>query len=114
MANAGLQGRTTIDDKSKELELSFDNLQHDFLAMIEKVFPDPTSAPHLVVGLFHSLRFIFQPWSHSLFLIHQLMGHSMGASPTISCAPILQKKGYKVVGVVVLDVVEGKSGASDP
>ena len=33
----------------------------------------------------------------------------MGASPIISSAPILQKRGYKVVGVIVLDVVEGKS-----
>jgi protein phosphatase methylesterase 1 len=31
----------------------------------------------------------------------------MGASPIISCAPLLQQQGYKVVGVVILDVVEG-------
>jgi protein phosphatase methylesterase 1 len=31
----------------------------------------------------------------------------MGASPIIASAPVLQKLGYKVVGVIVLDVVEG-------
>jgi protein phosphatase methylesterase 1 len=39
----------------------------------------------------------------------QLLGHSMGASPIISSAPILQQKGYKISGVVVLDVVEGEA-----
>jgi thioesterase domain-containing protein len=43
----------------------------------------------------------------------QLLGHSMGASPVISAAPILQSRGYKVVGVVVLDVVEGEQKASE-
>ena len=37
------------------------------------------------------------------------MGHSMGAAPILSAAPILQKKGYKIPGVSVLDVVEGMS-----
>jgi protein phosphatase methylesterase 1 len=32
----------------------------------------------------------------------------MGASPVVSSTPILQKDGYKVVGVIVLDVVEGE------
>jgi protein phosphatase methylesterase 1 len=31
----------------------------------------------------------------------------MGASPVMSAAPLLQQEGYKIVGVVVLDVVEG-------
>jgi thioesterase domain-containing protein len=43
----------------------------------------------------------------------QLLGHSMGASPVISAAPILQSRGYKVVGVVVLDVVEGEQKSSE-
>jgi protein phosphatase methylesterase 1 len=37
------------------------------------------------------------------------MGHSMGAGPILSAAPILQKKGYIVPGVIVLDVVEGRA-----
>ena len=32
----------------------------------------------------------------------------MGASPVVSSTPLLQKEGYKVVGVIVLDVVEGE------
>lgn len=35
------------------------------------------------------------------------MGHSMGAAPILSAAPALQERGYGVVGVIVLDVVEG-------
>ena len=31
----------------------------------------------------------------------------MGAAPILSAAPELQKKGYTIPGVVVLDVVEG-------
>jgi protein phosphatase methylesterase 1 len=36
------------------------------------------------------------------------LGHSMGASPVVSSTPLLQKEGYKVVGVIILDVVEGE------
>lgn len=36
------------------------------------------------------------------------MGHSMGAAPVLSAAPLLQQKGYKIPGVIVLDVVEGE------
>lgn len=70
--------------KGDDLVLSFENLQRDFLAFIAEVFPEPSQSPDFV-----------------------LLGHSMGASPIISSAPLLQSKGYKVVGVVILDVVEG-------
>lgn len=43
-------GKTTTKDGTKELELSFDNLQRDFLAMIRQIFPDPTESPDLVVS----------------------------------------------------------------
>ena len=33
----------------------------------------------------------------------------MGAAPVTAAVPELQKKGYKVPGVIVLDVVEGES-----
>jgi protein phosphatase methylesterase 1 len=36
------------------------------------------------------------------------MGHSMGAAPILEASPALQKLGYNVPGVVVLDVVEGE------
>jgi hypothetical protein len=32
----------------------------------------------------------------------------MGAAPILSASPILQQKGYRVPGVIVLDVVEGQ------
>lgn len=38
----------------------------------------------------------------------------MGASPVVSSTPLLQKDGYKVVGVIVLDVVEGKRSSFSP
>jgi hypothetical protein len=41
------------------------------------------------------------------FTHNQLLGHSMGAGPTVSACPELQKLGYTVSGVVVIDVVEG-------
>jgi hypothetical protein len=39
------------------------------------------------------------------------MGHSMGAAPILAAVPLLQKKGYTVPGIIVLDVVEGEPGA---
>ncbi|OCF40785.1 protein phosphatase methylesterase 1 [Kwoniella heveanensis CBS 569] len=67
-----------------ERDLSLPTLLSDFLGLVEHMFPDPKAAPSLV-----------------------LLGHSMGAAPILSAAPILQSKGYTVPGVVVLDVVEG-------
>jgi protein phosphatase methylesterase 1 len=43
-----------------------------------------------------------------IVLISQLMGHSMGAAPILEVSPVLQKEGYSVPGVIVLDVVEGE------
>lgn len=51
----------------------------------------------------------------SSFAAHpQLMGHSMGAAPILAAVPLLQKKGYTVPGIIVLDVVEGEPGAPIP
>ncbi|WVR07798.1 hypothetical protein IAU60_004841 [Kwoniella sp. DSM 27419] len=78
-------GRTkTTGGLDVERDLSLATLSTDFLGLIQHLFPDPKTAPSFV-----------------------LMGHSMGAAPVVSAAPILQDKGYKVPGVVVLDVVEG-------
>ncbi|KAJ9104717.1 hypothetical protein QFC20_004489 [Naganishia adeliensis] len=77
-------GKTKTDPEEDSKVVSFDNVQNDFIALIKQVFPDANEAPDLL-----------------------LLGHSMGASPVVSSTPLLQKDGYKVVGVIVLDVVEG-------
>jgi protein phosphatase methylesterase 1 len=97
-------GKTTTSDTAKELELSFANLQQDFLAMIKELYPEPKESPDLVVS--EPLPSLSVRLTNSD--VEQLLGHSMGASPIISSAPVLQKLGYKVVGVIVLDVVEGE------
>lgn len=56
------------------------------LAVLLTLFPNPKTAPTLF-----------------------LLGHSMGAAPTLEAAPELQKRGYRVGGVIVLDVVEGSA-----
>jgi len=61
------------------------------MGVVEHLFPAGKDAPSLV-----------------------LIGHSMGAAPTLRAAPILQSKGYTVPGVVVLDVVEGTAVESLP
>ncbi|WWD19517.1 hypothetical protein CI109_103978 [Kwoniella shandongensis] len=78
-------GKTkTEGGKEVERDLSLPTLLADFLGLVEHLFPEPKDAPSFV-----------------------LAGHSMGAAPVLSAAPILQQKGYKVPGVIVLDVVEG-------
>ncbi|KAJ9099158.1 hypothetical protein QFC21_004038 [Naganishia friedmannii] len=77
-------GKTKTQPEEAERVLSFENLQHDFVALLKQVYPVSADAPGFI-----------------------LLGHSMGASPVMSAAPLLQQEGYKIVGVVVLDVVEG-------
>ncbi|WVF73184.1 hypothetical protein IAT40_008003 [Kwoniella sp. CBS 6097] len=78
-------GKTQTEGSvNHERDLSLPTLLSDFLSLIEHMFPDPKQSPTLM-----------------------LLGHSMGAAPILSAAPILQSKGYTVPGVVVLDVVEG-------
>ncbi|WWC64436.1 uncharacterized protein I303_107046 [Kwoniella dejecticola CBS 10117] len=76
-------GKTKAIDSS-ETDLCLHTLQNDLIGLIEHVFPNPKESPSLL-----------------------LMGHSMGAAPILSSAPLLQKKGYTIPGVIVLDVVEG-------
>jgi len=108
--NVRALGKTTTHGGAAELELSFANLQQDFIAMIKELFPAPSESPDLVVSWCAIPR-------GCVGLIDsdssQLLGHSMGASPIIASAPVLQKLGYKVVGVIVLDVVEGMAMRSD-
>ncbi|WVQ67143.1 uncharacterized protein L199_005338 [Kwoniella botswanensis] len=78
-------GRTkTAGSSSSEQDLSLPTLHNDLLGLIQHIFPDAKESPSLI-----------------------LLGHSMGAAPILSSAPILQKKGYTIPGVIVLDVVEG-------
>ncbi|KAK1922072.1 putative structural constituent of ribosome [Papiliotrema laurentii] len=78
-------GKTTSEGgKSRDTDLSLDTLLSDFLGVITHMYPDPSTAPSLL-----------------------LLGHSMGAAPILSAAPVLQQRGYNVPGVIVLDVVEG-------
>ncbi|WVO21083.1 protein phosphatase methylesterase 1 [Cryptococcus decagattii] len=84
-------GKTSTRDPKLELDLSHDTLLSDFVALIEMIFPNPKESPSLI-----------------------LLGHSMGAAPVVSAAPELQKKGYIIPGVVVLDVVEGTAVESLP
>ncbi|OWT37308.1 protein phosphatase methylesterase 1 [Cryptococcus neoformans] len=84
-------GKTSTSDPKLELDLSHDTLLSDFMALIEILFPDPRESPSLI-----------------------LLGHSMGAAPVVSAAPELQRKGYTIPGIVVLDVVEGTAVDSLP
>ncbi|WVW86010.1 hypothetical protein I302_108048 [Kwoniella bestiolae CBS 10118] len=78
-------GKTkTAGSSSSERDLSLPTLLDDFTGLIQHIFPDSKESPSLI-----------------------LLGHSMGAAPILSSAPILQKKGYTIPGVIVLDVVEG-------
>lgn len=100
-----IAGKTKTRPEEAEQVLSFANLQHDFVALIKQLFPVSAEAPDLIVSLEPSNTSSYLPdFPHS----NQLLGHSMGASPVMSAAPLLQQEGYKIVGVVVLDVVEGK------
>ncbi|WWC71875.1 uncharacterized protein I206_105834 [Kwoniella pini CBS 10737] len=74
----------TKTSTSSETDLSLPTLLNDLLGLIEHIFPNPKESPSLL-----------------------LMGHSMGAAPILSAAPMLQKKGCTIPGVIVLDVVEG-------
>ncbi|KAL7413166.1 Alpha/Beta hydrolase protein [Mrakia frigida] len=68
------------------LDLSLETLTSDFLAFLQTMFPNPKASPAFI-----------------------LVGHSMGAAPVLEASPQLQKLGYRVSGVAVLDVVEGSA-----
>ncbi|WRT70358.1 uncharacterized protein IL334_007356 [Kwoniella shivajii] len=84
-------GKTKTDSKESDRDLSLPTLLNDLLGLIEHIFPNTSDAPSFI-----------------------LLGHSMGAAPILSSAPILQNKGYAISGVVVLDVVEGTAIESLP
>lgn len=95
-------GKSRTAPVEKEHDLTLNNLLHDLMGILEHMYPEPRSAPGLLVSW--SSYILYRRTSTHL----QLLGHSMGAAPILSAAPLLQKKGYTVSGVIVLDVVEGE------
>ncbi|KIJ62961.1 hypothetical protein HYDPIDRAFT_135455 [Hydnomerulius pinastri MD-312] len=80
--DARRHGKTTSTESDENL--SMDVLVEDFCAFIQTVFPDPATAPVLM-----------------------LVGHSMGGSVVVRTCPKIQELKYVISGVAVLDVVEG-------
>ncbi|CAL1713614.1 unnamed protein product [Somion occarium] len=83
-------GKTTRisddDDNGAEIEtedLAIGILTDDLVNLISTVYPDPNSAPSLL-----------------------LVGHSLGGSVSVRACPLLQERKYRITGVGVLDVVE--------
>lgn len=81
--DARRHGKTTSSETDDDL--SIDVLVEDFIQVIKTVFPDPQRAPTLL-----------------------LVGHSMGGSVVVRSCPVFLDLKYKVAGVAVIDVVEGK------
>ncbi|KAL4074924.1 Alpha/Beta hydrolase protein [Scleroderma yunnanense] len=80
--DARRHGKTTATGSDENL--SMEVLVEDLYALIQTVFPEPATAPVLM-----------------------LVGHSMGGSVVVrACSKLLEWK-YMVSGVAVLDVVEG-------
>ena len=95
-------GKTSSTDAT-DTDLSIDVLVADFCEMVQILFPDPSSnCPSFLVKHHILIR-------HWIFVdcFLKLVGHSMGASVVVRSCPRLIEKKYRVVGVVVLDVVEG-------
>ncbi|ODN81499.1 hypothetical protein L202_01921 [Cryptococcus amylolentus CBS 6039] len=84
-------GKTRTEPVELEKDLSAETLLSDLISLIDTIFPSPKESPSFI-----------------------MMGHSMGASPTICSVPLLIQKGYLVPGTVVLDVVEGTAVESLP
>lgn len=78
-------GRTvrTNQSGSAEEDFAIETLTADFVNTIEAIFPDPTTAPTLL-----------------------LAGHSLGGSVIVRACTLLQEQKYKITGVAVLDIVE--------
>lgn len=77
-------GKTRTQVPSDDLNLSIETLCNDLVELIKVIFPSPSDAPGLL-----------------------LVGHSMGGSVIVRASTSLLAAKYKVIGVAVLDVVEG-------
>ncbi|KAF8526236.1 Alpha/Beta hydrolase protein [Hysterangium stoloniferum] len=77
-------GRTLSISPTSGLDLSIETLCNDLVELIKTVFPIPSEAPGIL-----------------------LVGHSMGGSVIVRASTPLLAAKYNIVGVAVLDVVEG-------
>jgi len=77
-------GRTSSTSPTSDLDLSIETLCDDLVELIKTIFPKRSEAPGLL-----------------------LVGHSMGGSVIVRASTPLLAAKYKIVGVAVLDVVEG-------
>ncbi|KAJ7909054.1 Alpha/Beta hydrolase protein [Mycena leptocephala] len=82
--DARRHGKTQSTTSPEDSDLSVTTLVDDFVHTLRAVWPQPGAAPTVL-----------------------LVGHSMGGSVVVRSVPLLQDAGYRVSGVVVLDVVEG-------
>ncbi|KZT19774.1 hypothetical protein NEOLEDRAFT_1151753 [Neolentinus lepideus HHB14362 ss-1] len=82
--DARRHGKTVPMDGASDEDLSISVLTDDLTELLKTVFPDAKAAPELL-----------------------LVGHSMGGAVVVHACPQLIDAGYSVLGVVVLDVVEG-------
>ncbi|KZW03635.1 protein phosphatase methylesterase [Exidia glandulosa HHB12029] len=71
---------------AQELDLSLERLSADFVHLVKALYPNPAQAP----------SFLF-------------VGHSMGGAVVVDACPVLLDLKYRVVGVTVIDVVEGSA-----
>jgi protein phosphatase methylesterase 1 len=83
--DARQHGRTASMEPN-DRDLSIEILSADLFQLVQTVFPDPATAPTLL-----------------------LVGHSMGGSVVVQTCPMLLDLKYRIVGVAVLDVVEGSA-----
>ncbi|KAJ7909052.1 hypothetical protein B0H13DRAFT_2494190 [Mycena leptocephala] len=81
--DARRHGKTQCTTSPEDPDLSVTTLVDDFVHTLRAVWPQPGAAPTVL-----------------------LVGHSMGGSVVVRSVPLLQEAGYRVSGVVVLDVVE--------
>lgn len=66
-------------------------------------FPGSIKLSHFSSNIWYS----YSPMKPLLIAFSKLVGHSMGGSVVVRSCPRLIEKKYRIVGVVVLDVVEG-------
>ncbi|EPQ54031.1 protein phosphatase methylesterase [Gloeophyllum trabeum ATCC 11539] len=82
--DARRHGKTVPIDNASDEDLSVGVLAVDLVSLLQTVFPDSKKAPAVL-----------------------LVGHSMGGSVVVQACPEIMAAGYSVLGVAVLDVVEG-------
>ncbi|KAG6872541.1 hypothetical protein C0995_009002 [Termitomyces sp. Mi166 len=82
--DARRHGKTIPTSDHSDGDLSIEVLVQDFTEVTRTIFPDPASAPSLL-----------------------LVGHSMGGSVVTRSCPMLLEREYRITGVAVLDIVEG-------